>query len=181
MLRIAAGVFLLASTACGTRGSVEFTAEHARSIRDSVAAFLSAEARTLSSAPTVAQIRAKYHDSVGFVADVDPANPILLLGMPPAPDTSAPALPAHIRSMSFHYDSLEIVPLAPGVASVLGLYREEITDSTGQRTTTRAGIGLVLQNGPSGWRIRHATTSHPDSATAAWNRLEARFAKPAAP
>ena len=59
------------------------------------------------------------------------------------------------------HDDVEIVPLGPGVAWVVMRFRSEFVDSTGPTFSFGGGITMVVEHGPTGWRIVGGHVSSP--------------------
>ena len=168
---------LATGAACAPIPEQTLSPEHARAMSDSVAAFLRSHAAFQSAWSGGDGARDIYSDSVVAMADVLPDAPLVIHGLD-ALAGGGGSRPTWMREFAFVYDSATIVPLAPGIASVAAIYRETITDTSGQVTSFRAMAHVVLRHEPAGWRIRMFTSSHPDSASAAYHRLETRFASP---
>ena len=59
------------------------------------------------------------------------------------------------------YQELEIDPVAPGVATVTGLFKTTFADSTGFRFGFEGALSLLWTHEADGWRIRSGHSSAP--------------------
>lgn len=162
--------------ACGPSSAAPLTSAHGAAIRDSVATFLEAHAAFMSEYPVgqaarVAALR-MYAPDVVVGADVAPVDPVVMEGVEPL---LAGERPPWLRRFAFIPERTLIKPLAPGVAVVTELYREEWTDTTGTVTTIRGMAMLALRNTEDGWRIVQFQSAHPAVTDSVHSALMRRF------
>ena len=67
-------------------------------------------------------------------------------------------------SIETTYDTLEITPIAPGVASVLAYYRTTFKDSIRGNATFGGLLTMTVVHRPSGWQFLNGHTSAPPKA-----------------
>jgi SnoaL-like domain len=132
---------------------------HAAAIRDSVHTMLAAFQRYSS---------ARQWDSVAtlYVADSSLRwieNGRLVMRSTASLEQALRSLPA-TTSIETVYDTLEITPIAPGVASVLAYYHTTFKDSTRGNATFGGLLTMTIVHQPGGWRFLNGHTSSPPKA-----------------
>ena len=149
---MAQGLGIAACTAPAPAPAPAFGAAHAAAVRDSASAFLEQFGR-LS--------RAAEWDSLGALYSDRPDFTFLESGL--VQYASAQAVREALRSVppgqfiDTQYDTLTIVPLAPGVAVVSGTFTTRFAERAGDAVQTLFSYGgalsLVLHHEPDGWRV----------------------------
>lgn len=134
-------------------------APHAAAIRDSVHAMLTAFERYSA---------ARQWDSVAtlYVADSSLRwieNGRLVMRSRSALEQTLRSLPP-TTSIETVYDTLEITPIAPGVASVLTYYHTTFKDSSHGNATFGGLLTMTIVHRPDGWRFLSGHASSPPKA-----------------
>ncbi len=154
---LAAGLALLVGLMAGcTRAPQQLSDAHAAAIRDSVQAMLQVYRD---------QVAAKEWDSVASLYADDPhfrwvEDGVVRYRSAAEIRQALAALPPSMR-VETTYDETEIVPLAPGVASVLTRFETRFVDSTGAGFGFGGAITITLMHREGGWRFLSGHSSSP--------------------
>jgi hypothetical protein len=155
---LAVGVAALVAAACGVADSREpaLAPAHAAAIRDSVRAMLATFQRYSAH---------RQFDSVAALYVSDSTlrwieNGRVVMRSSAALAQGFAALPP-TTSIETAYDTLEITPVAPGVASVLTYYRTTFKDSARGNATFGGLLTMTIVHRPGGWQFLNGHTSSP--------------------
>jgi hypothetical protein len=159
----------LAASALAACASVDsrtqsLTAAHASAIRDSVRAMLTSFERYSMN---------RQWDSVAtlYVSDTTLRwieNGRVVMRSSAALERGLGSLP-RTTSIVTTYDTLEITPVAPGVAAVLAFYHTTFVDSTRGNATFGGLLTMTIVHRPGGWQFLNGHTSSPPPARSAGN------------
>lgn len=147
----------LAACDANTR-SVALSSEHSAAIRDSVRTMLATFQRLSAS---------RQWDSVAALYVPDSTlrwieNGRVVMRSSALVKQTLGALPP-TTSIETTYDTLEITPVAPGVASVLSYYHTTFNDSARGKATFGGLLTMTIVHRPEGWRFLNGHTSSPPS------------------
>jgi hypothetical protein len=158
-LAVSLAVAVLAACATVESRDQALTPAHAAAIRDSVRAMLSTFQRYSAN---------RQWDSVTtlYVADSTLRwieNGRVVMRSSAALEQGFGSLPK-TTSIETTYDTLEITPVAPGVAAVLAYYHTTFKDSTRGNATFGGLLTMTIVHRPSGWQFLNGHTSSPPKA-----------------
>ncbi len=153
MRRVLVGFVLLAGAACQLPPS-ELTPTHATAARDSIVEMMARFQR---------YSREAAWDSLSTLYSQDSAFRFLESGR--IQYQNAEAVRAALQSipvgnrLETSYDDIAILPLAPGLAAVSGLFKTAFVDTTGTRFSISGAVSILWRHEVPGWRILGGHTS----------------------
>jgi hypothetical protein len=156
VLAIAFAAGVLAACASPDSRTAALSIAHAAAIRDSVRAMLRAFQRYSAN---------RQWDSVAtlYVADSTLRwieNGRVVMCSSAALEHGLGSLPK-TTSIETIYDTLEVTPVAPGVASALAHYHTTFKDSTRGNATFGGLLTMIIVHRPRGWQFLSGHTSTP--------------------
>jgi hypothetical protein len=154
-LTVALAAGCVACTSADSR-SPSLTAAHASAIRDSVRAMLATFQRYSAT---------RQWDSVATLYIADSTlrwieNGRVVMRSSAALEQGLGSLPK-TTSIETSYDTLEITPVAPGVASVLAYYHTTFKDSARGNATFGGLLTMTIVHRRRGWQFLNGHTSSP--------------------